>query len=81
MTPRSAVYRAIDDERDYQDEKFGAERNMNLEITGYFIVLENEIAEAKLAWTKGGSGRNSVMHEIRQIAATAVAAMEAHGTE
>jgi hypothetical protein len=75
---REAIYDAIDEERAYQIEKFGADKENS--IPGFLIILENELNEAKAGWTKNLTGRHSAMHEIRQIAATCVAAMEIYGT-
>jgi hypothetical protein len=75
---RSAVYAAIDDERQHQIEKFGIDKQQS--IPGFLIIIENELNEAKAGWTKNLQGRHSVMHEICQIAATCVAAMEKYGT-
>jgi len=74
---REAVFAEINREREHQIAKYGQEKEQSL--PGWLIILENELAEAKYAWTKGGVGRDSAMHEVLQIAATAVAALEAYG--
>lgn len=74
---RADVYRAIDEERAHQAGKYGAGRSLSL--PGFLLVIELELAEAKLAVVKGGEGRNSAMAEVLQIAATAVAALEKYG--
>lgn len=76
---RSAIYAAIDEERDYQDNKFGPDKEQS--VPGFLVLIQNELAEAMLGWAKDSKGRNSVMHEIRQIAAVCVNAMEKYGTE
>lgn len=76
---RTQVYAAIDAERLHQLLKFGPEKEQSL--PGYLLILEAELAEAKHAWIKGGEGRQSALHEVLQIAAVAVAALEAYGTE
>lgn len=75
---REVIYRAIDGERQHQIDKYGADKQQS--IPGFLLIIENELNEAKLGWTKNLTGRHSVMHEILQIAATAVAAMEKYGT-
>lgn len=77
-TDRSQIYNSIDIEREYQDQKYGPNKQQS--IAGFLLIIENELNEAKQGWTKNSSGRHSVMHEIRQIAATCVAAMEKYGT-
>lgn len=49
-------------------------------IGEWIILMEMELAEAKLALVKGGVGTDSVMAEICQVAAVAVQAMKQHGT-
>lgn len=75
---RPAVYDAIDQERNHQIEKYGADKQQS--IPGFLLIIENELNEAKAGWTKNLEGRHSAMHEICQIAATCVAAMEKYGT-
>lgn len=76
---RQEVYIAIDQERDYQDRKWGIDKPQGL--CGFFVALRHELNEAELAWVKGGEGRDSALHELRQVAALAVAALEKYGTE
>lgn len=55
------------------------------DLAAWLIILELELNEAKLAVAHGGSqkarGRDSIRHEILQIAAVAMAALEQHGME
>lgn len=76
---RADVYRAIDAEREHQAQKYGADRCLSL--PGFLLVIELELAEAKLACVKGGDGRHSALAELVQVAATAVAALEKYGIE
>lgn len=76
---RTAIYAAIDEERAYQDNKFGPDKEQS--VPGFLVLIQNELTEAMLGWAKDSKGRNSVMHEIRQIAAVCVNAMEKYGTE
>jgi len=78
MSTRQEIIDAIDEERWYQKKKFGEDKEQS--IPGFLIIIENELNEAKAGWTKNLTGRHSVMHEILQIAATCVAAMETYGT-
>lgn len=67
-------------ERDYQDNKWGNVREHGHTIGEWVIILEGELAEAKQAILKGGTGRDSVLSEIVQVAAVAIACLEQHGT-
>lgn len=75
---RMDIYDAISQERDFQDNKHGTDPH---EMGTWLMILEFELAEAKEALVKGGIGRDSVRHELIQIAAVAVAALEQHGLE
>lgn len=46
----------------------------------WILLMESELAEAKHALIKGGRGRDTVRHEIIQVGALCVAALEQHGT-
>lgn len=76
---RQEVYIAIDQERDHQDRKWGPNKQQSL--AGFLLVMRKELDEAEMGWMKDETGRHSPLHEIRQIAATAVACMERYGTE
>lgn len=67
------------DERLYQDNKHGSIEDVPHAIGGWILLIEAELAEAKQALIKGGRGRDGVMHEIAQIGALALAAIEQHG--
>jgi hypothetical protein len=78
---RETVFDAIDEERKFQDRKHGSIDEHPHTIGGWLLLIESELEEAKLAAIKGGTGRNAVMQEILQIAATATAAIEQHGLD
>jgi hypothetical protein len=71
---RYEVYEAIDKERSYQDQKWGADKPQSL--PGFLLVIESELNEAKLGWMKNQLHRHSPLAEIVQIAATCVACLE-----
>lgn len=73
------VMTAIGQERQFQDQKHGHPDDNPHSIGAWLLILEAELAEAKLACIKGQEGRNNVISEIIQIAATAVACLEQHG--
>lgn len=82
LTDRTAVFEAIDVERDYGDRKHGPINGHGAHTIGEWVLLiESELNEAKVALIKGGMHRDGVRAELTQIAALAVAALEQHGLE
>lgn len=78
MTDRAAIYAAIDRERAYQDRK--RPRSAPLSLPGYFLVARTELEEAERAWVTGdGRVPPDALCELLQVAAVAVAALEAYG--
>jgi hypothetical protein len=74
------IFGAILGERQFQDTKFGPLTNGGGHTLGEWILIaEAELAEAKLALIKGGTGRNSLRSELIQTAAVILAALEQHG--
>lgn len=78
MTDRSKVYEAIDSERDYQDQFWGAGHDDNNNIADFLIYIEQYVNKAKEIYTS--THQEKVVHELRKIAALTVACMEYHGT-
>lgn len=74
-TPTLEVLKAIDGERAYQEKKWPGHEHTPAE---WLLILEKLCTDARRAWVCG-HGDNSAMHEVRQIAATAVACMEQCG--
>lgn len=70
----------VEAERDFQDTKWGPVSHNGHSIGEWILLIEAELIEAKLALIKGGEGRDNVMHEILQIAALGIAAVQQHGT-
>jgi hypothetical protein len=68
-------------EREFQDRKWGTIEVHGHSLAEWVLIAEAELAEAKLAVIKGGSGRNSVRSEIIQTMAVLQAALEQHGVE
>lgn len=77
--PQSNVIEAILEERHWQDAKHGVIEEHGHTVGEWILIAERELAEAKEALLKGGTGRNAPMHELVQVAATCVAALEQHG--
>lgn len=76
---RVQAMNAVVDEREYQDQKHGPLDTHGHTIGEWILIMEAELQEAKNALIKGGSGRNSVLHEIIQVTAVGFACLEQHG--
>lgn len=77
---KAQAIKAILNERDFQDAKWGPiEAGGGHTLGEWILLLEAELDEAKKALIKGGTGRNSIRSEITQIAAVALSALEQHG--
>ena len=72
------VYEAIEDERAYQDRKWGTIQDHPHTVAEWLLILESELAEAKQAWVKG-DGATAALREVVQVAAVAFACLEQHG--
>lgn len=72
---RHDVIEAIMGERDYQNKKWPGHSHTTGE---WILILDKLVHDARREWVTG-HGDNSALHEVRQIAATAVACMEECG--
>jgi hypothetical protein len=79
---RTAVYAAIDTERNYQDAHLGNSKphpGREVMAPGEFILcMEKCLADARAEWYKPG-GSVSCLDYVRKVAALGVACMEHHG--
>lgn len=73
------VFEAIQKEREYQRQKYGADKQQSL--PGFLLVAQEELNEAIIGWNKNLAGRSSPLHELCQVAAVCFAAMEKYGVE
>lgn len=71
----------VREERQYQEDKWGTINEHPQSIPGYLVILRKELEEAEAGWMKNKQGRDSALHEIKQIAAVALACIEEHGGE
>ncbi len=87
MTPqRSAAYRAIDSERDYQNNlkadraEFPTDgtRSINHSVGDFVTMMQHYQTELVAAWTKN-PGDAPALDTMRKIGAIAVNCMEQHG--
>lgn len=84
MTKRSEVYKAIDTERDYQDQRWNENTttsNGYHEVGAWLTFLRTYIREAEEIISRNGDpeATDQSMHTIRKIAAMCVCCMEQHG--
>lgn len=75
------VQQHVEVERLFQDSKHGPIETHPHTIGEWILIMESELAEAKLALIKGGEGRDSVLQEILQVVAVGIACMEQHGVK
>lgn len=75
---RSDAYCAIDSEREYQDRKWGGPSHDETHSAGDFVAYIQRAARKALDHDSKGD-EDAVLHEVRQIAALAVACMESQG--
>jgi len=77
---RIEVYRAIDTERVFQDDKWGEMDAANPVTVGEFVLLlEQYAAEARAVWSREFKPNDKTVEIVRKIAAIAVNCMEQHG--
>lgn len=74
MATREEVYDVIDEERTYQQNKWGPRLH---ELPTWFLILRKELDEAEDAWLK--KGPLEAVIELSQVVAVGIAAMEEHG--
>jgi len=77
MTVRRTIYEVIDEERGYQDEKWGSIEDYETDMAAWVVHIERHLEKAKAAVYERKD--KEVLSEIRKIAALGVAAMEEHG--
>lgn len=70
---RTRVYKVIDSEREYQEQKWGTQEK---DLLSYITILEDYINKAREAWYKGDT---QAMDVIRKLGALCVACAEEHG--
>ena len=79
-TNRESVFDAIDDERDFQDQKWGTIEDHPHEVGGWLTIMRSLLLKAEMEWT-GSRGDAGALEEIRKVVAVGVACMEQHGVQ
>ncbi|MGL6094564.1 MAG: hypothetical protein ACRC7O_02030, partial [Fimbriiglobus sp.] len=77
-TRREQAYAMIDNERAYQESKWGTIDQHPLQIGSYITILDVLLAKLKKTWVESRYSDWSAVQELSQVAATAVAALEQH---
>jgi hypothetical protein len=75
---RSKVFEAIDDERYYQDRKWGTIEEHPHEVGAWIMLMTALIRDAEVAWSSN-AGDQRALEEIRKVLAVGVACAEQHG--
>ena len=73
---RFDVYRALDSERDYQENLW---RGNHLEIGESILLIEEYVARARVIWAGEPKPEAESLEFIRKIGGIAVNCMEQHG--
>jgi hypothetical protein len=72
------VAKTVSEERDYQKQRWGADKQQSL--PGYLLIMKAELDEAIDGWMKNTTDRrDSCLEEVVQVAATAFACLEVYG--
>lgn len=71
------IYHAILRERTYQDHKYGTIAQRNMPLDDYLVIASDELTESAISFRSGDI--DNARCELLQVAAVAVAALEAHG--
>ena len=72
---KTNVMEAIESEREHQEQKWPGHQHTTAE---WILIMDKCLQDAKRLWVTG-HGDNAALHEIRQVVAVGVAAMEQCG--
>ena len=72
---KKEVLLAIEGERNYQEKKWPMHKHSTAE---WILIMDKCMGDAKKAWVCG-HGDTQALHEIRQVVAVGIAAMEQCG--
>lgn len=79
MAKREEALEAVEAEREYQDQRWGGSvHDANESVGNFLIYIERYLDKAKNAYVDANHSEPA-LHEVRKIAALAVACMEVHG--
>lgn len=75
---RPDVYKIIDQERDYQDFKWGLQHDRTHEVESYVLYMEDYLQEARKNLSRNG-GVKKGLDALRKVVALGIACFEVHG--
>ena len=78
MATRQDVYSAVNDERVYQDRKWGTVEDHPHEVGAWLTVMRTLLDDAERAWMTQ-RGDHGALDELRKVVAVGIACMEQHG--
>ncbi|MBF6650037.1 MULTISPECIES: hypothetical protein [unclassified Methylobacter] len=78
MSSQEQVFKAIQDERSFQDQKWGSIDEHPHEVGSWLTIMRQLLNDAERAYM-GQRGDIGALDEIRKVVATGVACMEQHG--
>lgn len=78
MKPLIDIMHAVEDERHYQDRKWGTIDEHPHTVGEWLLIAESELQEAKAAWCKG-RGDEGALLELLQVISVGVACLQQHG--
>lgn len=71
---REQVYRAVNQERFFQDLKRGTITEHPHEVGGWILIMEQLLADARKAWA-AAAGDDAALEEVRKVVAVGVACL------
>ncbi len=75
---RSTIYRLLDEERDYQDIRWGDAHDKKHNVEAFMVYMDSYLRKAKDAIT-GNGGVPEGLEELRKVVALGIACFEVHG--
>jgi hypothetical protein len=75
---RQRIYKILDGERDYQDERWGTDPNRNHEIASWILYMEDYLKEAKTIASRN-EDETLALDALRKVVALGVKCFEVHG--
>jgi hypothetical protein len=73
---RKAVFDAIDQERNYQDKKWGDVEHHPHTVPEWLLIMEEKLSEAKKEWLQRGNSDS--LSKVLQIVSVGTACLEQH---
>lgn len=78
VTSREYIFTVINEERNYQDRKWGRVDEHTHEVGGWLTLMRKLLSDAESAWA-GNQGDHKALDELRKLLAVGIACSEQHG--